>query len=104
MLERVALRKGDVIVPSTALAQAWRGRRSQALLSKVLNHCVVASFDPVAREVGELCGRARSSDIVDAHVALVASRRADFLYTSDPADLEPLIAEAGRRRPTILRC
>ena len=46
-LASVALRKGEVIVPSTALAQAWRGGRSQALLARALRHCVIAPFDPL---------------------------------------------------------
>ena len=97
-------RHEDVLVPSTALAQVWRGTASQALLAMALQHCVVSSFDAVARAVGELCGRTRTADICDAHVALIAAREGDALYTSDPTDLRLLVAAAGRRRPTIVRC
>src|SRR5439155_3240223 len=45
-----------VIVPSTALAQAWRGGASQARLAAALKQCTVAPFEPVARRVGVLCG------------------------------------------------
>jgi hypothetical protein len=69
-----ALNNVDVLVPSTALAQVWRGTATQAALSRALQHCVTASFDVVAREVGELCGRTRTNDICDAHVALIAAR------------------------------
>lgn len=103
-LKVAAVRRLDVLVPSTALAQAWRGRSSQALLSRALNDCVLASFDDVAREVGELCARAGTNDVCDAHVALVASARASVLYTSDPLDMQRLVSAAGRRRPAILRC
>src|SRR5438128_102138 len=74
----------DVVVPSAALAQVWRRAPSQARLAQALVHCVVASFDAVAREIGELLGRTRTADICDAHVAIVAAARADALYTSDP--------------------
>jgi hypothetical protein len=51
---KLAIAQGsDVIVPSTALAQVWRGTGAQARLAKALQFCVVASFDPVARSVGE---------------------------------------------------
>lgn len=102
-LKLAAMRDDDVIVPSTALAQVWRARASQSRLSSALRHCVIASFDAVARAVGELCGRARTSDICDAHVALVAASSGDILYTSDPLDLRRLLAACGRV-PPIVRC
>jgi predicted nucleic acid-binding protein len=104
MLKRAALGSVDVLVPSTALAQVWRGTQAQAALSRALQYCVTASFDVVAREVGELCGRTRTRDICDAHVALVAARQADAIYTSDPGDMRRLIPACGRRRPAIVRC
>jgi hypothetical protein len=104
MLKLAALNSTDVLVPSTALAQVWRGTAAQAPLSRALRHCVIASFDAVAREVGELCGRTRTKDICDAHVALVAATRGDALYTSDPGDMQKLIPACGPRRPVIVRC
>lgn len=104
MLKVAALSGTDVLVPSTALAQVWRGAPTQAALSRALRHCVTASFDVLAREVGELCGRTRTNDICDAHVALVAARHADALYTSDPADMRRLIPACGKRSPVIVRC
>jgi hypothetical protein len=96
-LKLAALRDEDVHVPVTALAQVWRGRSAQARLSKALGFCVLASFDRVAREAGELCGRTSTSDICDAHVALVAAEKGAVLYTSDAEDLRRLLSAAGRR-------
>lgn len=93
-----------VLVPSTALAQAWRGGRAQTLLGRALAHCAIAPFDRVARVVGELCGRAGTSDICDAHVALVAATSGDVLYTSDPDDLRRLVAICRKRLPKIVPC
>jgi hypothetical protein len=104
VLKLAASQSVDVLVPSTALAQVCRGRAGQAMLAKALRDCVVASFDDVARAVGELCGRARTADICDAHVALVASRRGDALYTSDPTDMRRLLRTLGGRRPSVLVC
>lgn len=84
-----------VVVPSTALAQVWRDGSRQARLARVLVGCEIAPFDELARSVGELCGRARTSDVCDAHVALVAARRRGALYTSDPLDLRRLLQKLG---------
>ena len=103
-LKLAALRSSDVLVPSTVLAQVWRGKASQARLSRALEHCVIASFDSMARAVGELCGRAKTADICDAHVAIVAATEGDVLYTSDPRDMRRLVCAYGRRTPIIVRC
>lgn len=104
VLKLAALRSDDVVVPSTVVAQVWRGTRRQAVLARALAHCEIASFDHVARAVGELCGQTKTSDICDAHVALVATSGGDVLYTSDPVDLRRLIAACRGRAPVILRC
>ena len=103
-LKLAVSRSADVIVPSTALAQVWRGSASQAQLGKALQYCVVASFAALARQVGELCGRTKTTDICDAHVAMIASHEGERLYTSDPGDMQRLLVACGRRRPAIVRC
>jgi predicted nucleic acid-binding protein len=104
VLKLSALKSTDVLVPSAALAQVWRGGAAQAQLAKALQFCVIASFDAVARAVGELCGRTRTTDICDAQVAIVAAAQGDVLYTSDPRDMYRLIAALGRGMPSIVRC
>jgi hypothetical protein len=103
-LKLAALVGDDVIVPSTVLAQVWRNRPSQALLAKALQHCAIASFDRLARQVGELCAKVGTDDVCDAHVALVATSAESALYTSDPKDLQRLIAACRRNPPRIIRC
>ena len=86
----------EIYVPSSVVAQVWRGSRSQALLARLLEVSVIVPFDPLARRIGELCGRAKRSDICDAHVALFASLQdADAIYTSDPDDIGHLLATCG---------
>jgi predicted nucleic acid-binding protein len=65
---------------------------------------VIAPFDSMARAIGELCGRARTNDVVDAHVALTAIEFGGTLYTSDPADIERLFQYCRGRKPTLVRC
>jgi hypothetical protein len=103
-LKQAALEQDSVLVPSTALAQVWGAAPTQARLSRALTHCTIASFDPVARAVGELCGRTHTRDICDAHVAIVTARHGDVLYTSDPKDMRRLLAASSKRRPTLIRC
>ncbi len=102
-LKLAASSGADVVVPAAAMAQVWRGTPSQASLARALRHCVIVSFDAVVREIGELCGRTRTNDICDAHVAVV-SVGADALYTSDPKDLRRLLLALGAKLPAIVRC
>ena len=104
VLKTFAADESEVLVPSTALAQAWRGIPSQARLARALSLCVIAPFDPLARAVGELCGRTRTRDVCDAHVALVATQDDAVVCTSDPADIERLASACRGRQPVIFRC
>jgi hypothetical protein len=83
-------------VPTTVLAQAWRGG-PQPLLSRLLSGCEVRAFtEDQARECGRLLARNTSSDIVDASAVIVARQRGDIVLTSDPDDLSSLSTALGR--------
>lgn len=103
-LKDAALATEDILVPSTVLAQVWRASARQSRLAKVLKHCVIATFDPIAMDVGKLCGKARTSDICDAHVAIVAARGARQLFTSDAKDLRVLFDTLAVRGPELVHC
>lgn len=92
----------DPIVPDVVLAQVWRGSAGQALLSRVLAGCdVTATGERTARAAGVACGRARTSDVVDAVVVVTAVRLAAPVVTDDPNDLRQLADALGA--PLILR-
>lgn len=94
----------EIYVPSSVVAQVWRGSRSQALLARLLEVSVIVPFEPLARRIGELCGKARRADICDAHVALFASLQdAEAIYTSDPDDIGHLLATCGFPN-RVVRC
>lgn len=96
-----------VLVPLGALAQAWRGGARQARLARAVSDLDPASFDELALAAGALCGKAGTADVIDASVALVASRPVvTHLYTSDADDLRHLLRTAGRKRkqPQIVSC
>ena len=96
-LHRRLLEQGDSpSVPSTVLAQAWRGG-PQAQLSRLLAGCDVRPLtETQARATGRLLARASSSDIVDASVVIVARERGEVVLTSDQGDLARLSQSLGR--------
>lgn len=90
-------------IPAGALAQAWRNGSTQARLAAFLrvrrDAPTLVPFDGrLARAAGELCGRTRTADVIDASVVLTAHSRGHHIVTSDPDDMgrldpgAPLIA------------
>lgn len=90
---RARLETGIVpITTAPVVAQASRSARQVALRS-FLRGCDVVAFEPSeAHEVGALLAKAGTTDVVDAHVAVVAAKRGSTVITSDPDDLRHLAA------------
>ena len=90
---RARLERG--MVPWTTapvVAQVSRSGR-QAQLRRFLRGCEVAAFTPAqAHAVGALLGATGSTDVVDAHVVLVADCARAHVLTSDEDDLTRLAA------------
>lgn len=84
------------VVPLTTapvVAQVSRSGR-QAQLRRFLRGCEVAAFAPgQAHSVGALLAAAGTTDVVDAHVVLVAGASGASVLSSDPGDLLPLSAK-----------
>jgi predicted nucleic acid-binding protein len=75
---------------AAALAQVWRGAR-QANLARILTGVDTLPLDePAGRRIGELLARARTKDVVDGHIALLADT-GDTVLTSDVPDIRSLI-------------
>jgi predicted nucleic acid-binding protein len=102
VLWKEALRRGaDVTVPAPVVAQAWRGNRN-ARMAQLLAACVVEPLsESDARDAGELCGRVKTSDAIDACVVVSAAARGDAVVTSDVHDITYLV-QAARSGATIL--
>lgn len=84
-----------VTIPAPVLAQVWRGAHN-ANLARALKGCDLEVLEPeLALAAGELCGRAGTSDAVDAVVVASAARRGDAIITTDPDDLRPLADATG---------
>lgn len=94
---RALLNRREVpVVPSPALAQAWRG--GSPLLSRLLAGCDTEALDDTrARATGALAAHSATTDIVDACVVEGALRRHDLIISSDPGDLQAIAAAISRR-------
>lgn len=79
------------------IGQVWRGGYGrQANLARLLPGVEVHALDDdLGRNTGVLLGRARSSDVIDAAVVLLAGD-GDEIFTSDADDLAPLAGLVGK--------
>jgi len=84
------------------IGQAWRGRGArEALLARALDGIEVWPLDEeLGRAAGELLGRARRQDVIDAALVLLA-HDGDYIVTSDPDDIAALAGVAGRHVEVI---
>ncbi len=100
---RVLQRDGVAVQTSAGVvAQVWRDGRRQVNLARVLPGVDVAAIeDGAARKVGQLLGSSGTSDLVDAHVALLVQPGGGVL-TSDEPDIKALL-KTRRVRATIIR-
>jgi hypothetical protein len=82
-----------IAIPAGVVGQVWRDGRRQVRLVRLLASDVVlleVLDDLRARQAGQLCGVAGTSDIIDAAVVLCARARGHSVVTSDPIDLRRL--------------
>lgn len=96
-LVRLARDRGvPLVVPSGALAQVWRDGSRQARLAALVGAETVRVDpldEPAAKAAGVLCGRAGTSDVVDASVVIAARAYRASVLTTDPDDLRRLDPE-----------
>jgi len=99
---RVLQRDGEPVRTSAgAIAQVWRAGRRQANFARSLPGLDVAVLDELAaKKVGELLGSSGTSDLVDAHVALLVLPGGKVL-TSDEPDIKALL-RARRVKATVI--
>lgn len=101
MLRDLQRRRVPIHTSSAIIAQVWRDGRRQARIAQLLGGVRVRALAPDDdRRTGELLALARTNDIVDAHVALLADDD-DVLLTSDPRDLGHLV-RVRRVRVTVV--
>lgn len=82
------------------VAQVWRDGSRQARLSGFLNTITIHPLDD-GRTVGRLLAQTRTSDVVDAHLAICAARLGHDVVTSDFEDLTRLTTVLGPAAPIV---
>jgi hypothetical protein len=92
---RVRLEAGLVpMVPSPIVAQASRSPR-QVQLRRFLRGCEVVTFaEADAHRAGALLAKARTTDVVDAAVVVLAIERGADIQTGDAEDIRHLTGAA----------
>lgn len=93
-----------VYVPSIVIGQVWRDARRHVVLSRFLAGCHIQPIGlDIAKAAGLLCGRTRTTDVVDASVVVIATVLRAIVWTSDPHDLKALADESGAKPGIVLR-
>ena len=76
------------------LGQVWRGGAEQANIARLLPSLSLHALDD-GRAIGRLLAITGTSDVVDAHLALLAAQTGEHIISADHDDLRPLLAAAG---------
>lgn len=102
---KLALDEGrDIHVPAVVVGQVWRDGRRQVRLGRVLAGCQVDSVGlDTSKAAGVLCGKAGSSDVVDATAVVMATALSAIVWTSDPKDIRDLASNSGARPALLIR-
>ncbi len=69
----------------------WREPARQANLARAVRHFDVHSLDESVT-IGRRLAQTTTSDVVDAHLAVVAESLGTFILTGDPVDMAKLSA------------
>ncbi len=93
---RVLQHQGTPIrVSSAVVGQVWRDGRKQANLARVLTGVGIEALGKDdGRRIGEQLALAASTDVDDAHVALMAANT-DLILTGDPSDIRQRLQARG---------
>ncbi|WP_423923117.1 hypothetical protein [Candidatus Poriferisodalis sp.] len=91
LIKRATERGEELHTTHPVLAQVWRDPAQQANLARALRHFDAHPLDESV-SVGRRLAASRTSDVVDAHLAVVAERLGTFILTTDSDDMTSLNA------------
>ena len=95
LIKRAAQRDADLHTTHPVLAQVWRQPSRQANLARALRHFDIHPLDESV-SVGRRLASSKTSDVVDAHLTVVAEGLGTYILTSDPDDKARLEARYER--------
>ncbi len=93
LLERARSRSVPMVTSAAVVGQVWRGHASQAPIALAFRWKALDVEDLTygdGRLVGQLLAASGASDVVDAHIVVLARERGWPVVTSDPEDLRRL--------------
>jgi hypothetical protein len=91
----------ELSTTSPVIGQVWRDGRRQALIAQLVAATHVdAPGEGAARRAGELLAKTRTHDVVDA-LLVGRANDGDTILTSDPHDIDVLLAAAGVRATVV---
>ncbi len=104
-LKKMARGSRELVVTTPVLAQAWGNGALKAALARFLKGCVLDTpSEGVAKEAGELLGRAGAGEVVGAIVVATAIELgAAMIFTSDPGDIGLLVEAANVAVPPLIQ-
>lgn len=91
LIKRAAARGEQLHTTHPVLAQVWRDPARQANLARALRHFDVHPLDE-SISVGRRLAASGASDVVDAHLAVVAEHLGTFVLSTDGDDMSRLSA------------
>lgn len=93
ILERARARAIPMITSAAVIGQVWRGHQRQAPVALALRWPTLTVLDLTlahGRMIGQMLAACGASDVVDAHIVLLARERGWPALTSDPEDLHAI--------------
>ena len=95
LIKRAAERGHDLHTTHPVLAQVWREPARQVNLSRALRYFEIHPLDESV-SVGLRLADSETSDVVDAHITVVAEGLGTFILTTDHEDMTRLNARFER--------
>ncbi len=86
LIRRAAERGEDIHTTHPVLAQVWRNPARNANLARATRHFDVHALNNSV-PVGQRLAASNTSDVVDAHLTVVAESLGTFILTADPDDM-----------------
>ena len=91
LIKRATERGDELHTTHPVLAQVWRNPARQANLARAIRNMDIHPLDE-SLTIGRRLAQTGTSDVVDAHLAVVAESLGTFILTSDPDDMARLNA------------
>lgn len=91
LIKRATERGDELHTTHPVLAQVWRQPTRQANLARAVRYFEIHSLDE-SMTIGRRLADTGTSDVVDAHLTVVAEGLGTFVLTGDPDDMSRLNA------------